>query len=75
MYRIMSQGSSNGTKEDRNWSDIIKAIQDSYNEVPISNDRYTGSWRWGKDEKGFIKLEPNTERDLNLLFAKGNVKG
>jgi len=37
---------------------------------PMQEDRYTGSWQW--KEEG---LKPNPDRDWNLLFAKGNVKG
>ena len=71
LYRIISQGNSaEGTKYDRNAYDILRGVYDSFTNKPMDEDRYTGSWTWTEDG-----IKSNPERDWNLLFAKGNIKG
>lgn len=69
LYRIISQGGKEGTKFDRNGLDMLRGLFESLINKEVPQDRYTGSWRWTEDG-----VEPNPDRDWNLLFAKGNVK-
>lgn len=71
MYRILSQGSHEGTDFGRSLSDITQAIEDERNNVPMTEDRYTGSWIMSGENDRDVSFWPNTNRDINYLFSYG----